>query len=457
MRTSSSRSAPRSRSRRPPTAGTRRPIPPDGPPAAAGHGLLRAARGAPGGTGAGRPVPGGRDAGGRPGDGPAERPAGGHDQLFGGPPARAARGRGRALQPAGGPRGAHRGPDPGAGARAAGHGPGHEASSRTGGVPRVRRRGDEGQMTDRIAYFDCPSGIAGDMMLGALLDAGADLAVLHGAVEALGLDGEVTVRAHHGERGHLGGQRVEVECAEGPARAVPELLATVTRARLPDRVRERALAALRRIGDVEAAVHGVPVEQVHLHELGGADALVDLVGSFWLLETLDVGTVYASPLPAPGNAVGLWLGSPVREAATVEVIEANLDDMAPNQLAAVTEDLLGAGALDVTLTPLLMKKGRPGQLLTVLAAPEQARELAELVLRATTTLGVRVTRADRHVAGRREIEVSTPWGAVRVKVKELEGRAVDVAPEYEDCRRLDGDVREVMRAAAEAARREVGL
>ncbi|MDR0358843.1 MAG: LarC family nickel insertion protein, partial [bacterium] len=267
-------------------------------------------------------------------------------------------------------------------------------------------------MTGRIAYFDCPSGIAGDMTLGALLDAGADLAVLHAAVEALGLDGEVTVRARHGERGHLGGQRVEVECAEGPPRAVPELLATVTRSRLPDRVRERALAALRRIGDVEAAVHGVPVEQVHLHELGGADALVDLVGSFWLLETLDVGAVYASPLPAPqapysapatlrilagsaavlvpdersrelvtptgavllvtlarferpamrlervgyglggrpdpGNAVGLWLGSLVREAATVDVIEANLDDMAPNQLAAVTEDLLGAGALDVT-------------------------------------------------------------------------------------------------------------
>ncbi|MBO0690233.1 MAG: nickel pincer cofactor biosynthesis protein LarC [Candidatus Dormibacteraeota bacterium] len=376
-------------------------------------------------------------------------------------------------------------------------------------------------MTERIAYFDCPAGIAGDMTLGALLDAGADLAVLHAAVEAMGLDGEVTVRTRHEERGHLGGQRVEVECAEGPPRAVPELLATVTQSRLPDRVRRRALDALRRIGDVEAAVHGLPVEKVHLHELGGADALVDLVGSFWLLETLDVGQVYASPLPAPrapfsapatlrilagsdavlvpdersrelvtptgavllvtlarferpamrlervgyglggrqdpGNAVGLWLGSPVREAATVEVIEANLDDMAPNQLAAVTEDLLAAGALDVTLTPLLMKKGRPGHLLTVLAAPQQTRELAAFVLRATTTLGVRVTRADRHVAGRRVIEVSTPWGVVRVKVKELEGRAVDVAPEYEDCRRLGGDVREVMRHAAEAARREVGL
>jgi uncharacterized protein (TIGR00299 family) protein len=374
---------------------------------------------------------------------------------------------------------------------------------------------------NRIAYFDCPSGISGDMTLGALLDAGAERTLLDAAVEALGLAGEVRVDARHEERGHLGGIRVEVSWSDGPARRLPELVRVVREAVLPDRVRDRALDALERLGRAEAAVHGRPPEELHLHELGGADTLVDLVGAFWLLESLDVDPVYASPLPAPRgrhsapgtlrvlegtgavlepderraelvtptgaailatvarferpamalervgyglgarpdpyNATALWLGRAVPEAAAVTVIEANLDDMAPNLLAALTEDLMAAGALDVSVLPALMKKGRPGHLLTVLADPERSRDLAGLVLRGSTTLGVRMSPATRLVAGRRVIEVETGSGRVRVKVKELDGRPVDVAPEYEDCRRLGGDLAAVMRRAAEAARRELGL
>jgi uncharacterized protein (TIGR00299 family) protein len=373
----------------------------------------------------------------------------------------------------------------------------------------------------RIAYFDCPSGISGDMTLGALLDAGADRSLLDAAVEALGLTAEVRIDARHEERGHLGGIRVEVSCAEGPSRNLPELVHVVREASLPDRVRDRALDALGRLGRAEAAVHGRPPEELHLHELGGADTLVDLVGAFWLLESLAVDAVHASPLPAPRgrhsapgtlrvlegtgavlepderraelvtptgaailatvarferpamalervgyglgarpdpfNATALWLGRAVPEAAVVTVIEANLDDMAPNLLAALAEDLLAAGALDVSLTPTLMKKGRPGHLLAVLAEPDRARSLAHMVLARSTSLGVRLTPGTRLVAGRRFIEVETGRGRVRVKVKELDGRAVDVAPEYEDCRRLGGDLATVMRLAAEAARREVGL
>jgi hypothetical protein len=358
------------------------------------------------------------------------------------------------------------------------------------------------------------------MTLGALLDVGADPEILPRAVTALGLDAEVQVSWQHGERGHLGGTRVLVECGEGPARALPELLGAVERADLPDRVRERALTAIRRIGEVESRVHGVPLERVHLHELGGADTLVDLVGSFWLLESLEVEAVHASPLPAPqaphsapatmrilagsgavlvpderhrelvtptgavilttlarferpamrlerigyglgsrpdpGNATGAWLGESVAETGVVSVIETNLDDMPPNQLAPLAEDLLAAGALDVSITPILMKKGRPGHMVTVIADPERGRELAERLLRDSSTMGVRIGRAERMLAGRRFLEVEVPQGRVRVKVKEIEGRPVEVAPEYEDCRRL-GDVREVMRLAAEAARRELGL
>ncbi|HXM57757.1 MAG TPA: LarC family nickel insertion protein [Candidatus Dormibacteraeota bacterium] len=374
----------------------------------------------------------------------------------------------------------------------------------------------------RVAYFDCPSGISGDMTLGALLDAGADRSLLDATTEALGLSGEVRIETRHEERGHLGGVRVEVACGDGPARNLPELERVVRdAASLPERVRSRALSALRRLGRAEAAVHGRPPEHLHLHELGGADTLIDLVGAFWLLESLDVAAVHASPLPAPRgrfsapgtlrvlegtgavlepddrraelvtptgavilatvarferpamalervgyglgarpdpfNAVAVWVGSRVEEAPVVTVVEANLDDMAPNLLAALTEDLMAAGALDVSVLPALMKKGRPGHLLTVLADPVRANELAGLVLRASPTMGLRMSRATRLVAGRRFIEVETGRGRVRVKVKELEGRPVDVAPEYEDCRRLGGDLATVMRQAAEAARRELGL
>lgn len=371
-----------------------------------------------------------------------------------------------------------------------------------------------------IAYFDCPNGISGDMALGALVDAGADPALLDRTVAALGLEGEVRVSHRHEERGHLGGTRVLVECGPGPVRTLPQLRAAVAGAAVPEPVAGRALAALDRLGAAEAAIHGLPVERVHLHELGGADTLVDLVGAFWLLESLGAERVHASPLPAPtaphsapatlrvlagtgavlepdprraelvtptgaailavvarferpamtlsrigyglgarpdpGNAVGLWLGDPVDEPATVTVIETNLDDLAPNLLAGLLEDLMAAGALDVGVSPLVMKKGRPGHLVSVIAEDAAADSLARLLMAGSSSLGVRMTRARRLVAGRTMLEVETELGTIRVKVKELEGRPVDVAAEYEDCRRT-GDTRRAMRLAETEARRRLGL
>ena len=179
----------------------------------------------------------------------------------------------------------------------------------------------------RIAYFDCPSGISGDMTLGALLDAGADPALLERTVTALGLGAEVAVTHHHGERGHLGGIKVDVAYDHsGPARAVPELLRVVREAPLPERVRERALQAITRIGDVESRVHGRPLEEVHLHELGGADALVDLVGSFWLLESLAVDAVYAGSLPAPQ--------APYSAPATLRILAGSGAELVPDRRSA---------------------------------------------------------------------------------------------------------------------------
>ncbi len=335
-----------------------------------------------------------------------------------------------------------------------------------------------------IAYFDCFAGISGDMTLGALIDCGADPTLLDAVVESLRLGDEVTLQVRREARGHAAGTRVIVEVSDRVERTVPALRAVVEQAGTPQTVKARSLDAINRLARAEARIHGVPEEQVHLHELGGADTLVDVVGAFWLLHALEVSQVFASPLPAPrGIKHGMPLPAPAslrvledtgavlqptdetRELVTpkagVTLVETNLDDMAPNLIAALCEDLMAAGALDVAVVPALMKKGRPGHLVTVMAPPELVGSLTHHLLRHSTTLGVRLSHADRVVAGRRVIEVATGIGLSRVKVKEMGGRAVDVAPEYEDCRRIARergmDLREVMRVVTEAARRELGL
>jgi hypothetical protein len=124
--------------------------------------------------------------------------------------------------------------------------------------------------------------------------------------------------------------------------------------------------------------------------------------------------------------------SDASEATTVAVLEANIDDSSAEVLGFAMERLLEAGALDVTLSPLVMKKTRPGTLLRVIARPEDQETLAAVLFTETSTLGLRVYPAERRVQARRTVDVETPYGKVRVKVSE-EG---NFAPEYEDCRRL---------------------
>ena len=179
----------------------------------------------------------------------------------------------------------------------------------------------------RIAYFDCFSGIAGDMILGALADAGADMDELVGLPRRLGLE-KVEVAFHRLRRGALAGVRAEVKTEEEKAeRPLPEILELIDTAALPDRVKARASAVFRRLAEAEAAVHGMSVEKVHFHEVGGLDAILDIVGAAVALERLGVDRVYSSvvplgrgtvtcrhgtlPLPAPAVS-RLLQGFPVR-------------------------------------------------------------------------------------------------------------------------------------------------
>ena len=381
-----------------------------------------------------------------------------------------------------------------------------------------------------IAYFDCFAGISGDMTLGALIDAGGERTLLDAAVEALRLGDEVSIDVRHEVRGHVGGTRVLVETVDRVARTVPALREVVESADAPAPVKASVLNAINALARAESRLHGLPEGRLHLHELGGADTLVDLMGAFWLLHGLEVDQVFSSPLPAPrgrkgdmplpgpasvrvlegsgaifeategnlelvtptgaailaagvkferpamslrsigygigsrdspGNALAVWIGELVATESGVTLIETNLDDMAPNLVAALCEDLMEAGALDVSVTAALMKKGRAGHLVTVMAPPALVAALTDQLLKHSTTFGVRMTSAQRVIAERRIIEVQTSLGTAKAKVKELGGKPVDVTPEYEDCRRISRetgvDLREVTRMVDQAARKQLGL
>jgi len=360
----------------------------------------------------------------------------------------------------------------------------------------------------RICYFDAFSGISGDMTVGALIDAGADRSALVEALRSLGTGAAYEIERTR--RRGIAATKFRVRPPEGERhRHLSHILRLIDAAGLPARAAQNARSIFERLGEAEAAVHGVTVEKVHFHEVGAADSIADIVGACVALELLGVEEVYCSPinvgggtvvtehgrLPVPAPATARLLeGKPVysigpqmelttptgaaivatlarqfgplpplrlgstgygagdadfpeqanvlrvllgdatapEEAVSVVVLEANIDDSTPEVLGYAMERLLEAGALDVSLSPLLMKKNRPGTLLRVVARPEDREALAELVLRETSTLGLRLFAAERRLAARRFVEVRTSAGPVRVKVSDRG----QFAPEYEDCRRL---------------------
>jgi hypothetical protein len=360
----------------------------------------------------------------------------------------------------------------------------------------------------KICYFDAFSGIAGDMTVAALIDAGAAFEPLAGALDSLGMG--ATFRIEKVDRGGIAATRFLVEGGEQRAhRHLPHILRMIGAGALPDKVKENAAAIFRKLGEAEARVHGVPVEKIHFHEVGAVDSIADIAGAAMGLFLLGVDQVHASPvnvgggtiatehglLPVPAPAtVALLEGRPVfsrgpqtelttptgaailatlavsfgplppmrisgtgfgagskefkeqanvlrailgeasgaAEATSVAVIEANIDDSTPETLGYAMERLLEAGALDVTLTPVHMKKNRPGVILCVLARPEDRERLAALVFAETSTFGLRIHVAERRVEARSVVEVETRYGKLRVKVS----ASGAFAPEYEDCRKL---------------------
>ncbi len=316
-------------------------------------------------------------------------------------------------------------------------------------------------------------------------------------------------------------------------RSLEDILKLLQQSTLDRDVKERSAALFRRLGEVEAAAHGIPIEEVHFHEVGAVDSIVDTVGGVLGLRWLGVDRFVASPLnvgggtvktshgvlsvPAPATAalvrgvpvygdgegelltptgallvtdhaqawgampamrierIGCGAGSRERAGRpnvfriivgeevvsasrdSVLVLECEIDDLSPQLLGPIVDGLLAAGALDAYLTPVQMKKGRPGVLVTALVPPAE-REAAEAVLfRETTTLGVRWQEWNRTTLGREIVTVETAYGPIRVKLGSRNGAVVNAQPEFDDCQRAAASsgvaVKEAWAAAVAAYRR----
>lgn len=377
----------------------------------------------------------------------------------------------------------------------------------------------------KICYIDAFSGIAGDMLVGALADAGADREAISRALESFAIGAAIGWERVH--RRGVSALKFRVASNEPPKhRHLSGILKLIHAAELPEAVKAKAERVFRVLGEAESAIHGVSIEKVHFHEVGAVDSICDIVGACLALDLLGVEAIFCSPInvgsgtvntehgvlpvPAPATAallrnkpiysrgpalelttptgaavvaalacdfgamppmrveaIGYGAGdrdfaehanvtrvmigetSGAAEATTVSVIEANIDDASPQLIAYAVERLFEAGALDAMVIPAQMKKGRPGVLIQAIAAPGKREELAAILFRETTTLGVRFYTAERRVQAREWVEVETPHGKVRVKAGE-EG----FAPEYEDARRLAAEsgapLKQILAEAAHA-------
>jgi hypothetical protein len=386
-----------------------------------------------------------------------------------------------------------------------------------------------------LLYCDCFSGISGDMFLGALLDAGLPAEHLTRELARLRLPGFRGAAVRPVQRGAVQASLLEFEIEEGTNlpghRHLADITALVAASGLPDEVVRLSTAIFRRLAEAEAKVHGSSVEEVHFHEVGAVDSILDIVGAAVGLHYFKVEQVYASalplgsgqvqtqhgplPLPAPatlelltaahapvvpspaafelvtptGAALLACLAKFEQPAMTLQAsgmgagrrelpwpnvlrlllgeaggappggqhveIETNIDDMNPQFFGYVMSRLFEAGALDVYFTPVMMKKNRPATKLSVIAHAADEQKLCDLLLRETSTLGVRVQEVRRHEAERQFVTVPTRFGEVQVKLKILSGQVVQASPEYEACaalaRQHDLPVAEVYNEALLAA------
>ena len=368
----------------------------------------------------------------------------------------------------------------------------------------------------RHLHFDCFSGVSGDMILGALVSAGLSWTNLVDGLKRLRLSG-YRLRKREVHRGALPAIKVDVIVQRGFQRPltlsrIRKILADST---LPGPVKERSRSVFDRLAEAESLAHRVDVTEVHFHEVGVVDSLIDVVGGVLGCHLLNATRITSSPinvgtgsiqtshgfLPVPGPAVAvlakgipIYAAGPRCELATptgvallrtlasefcplpamksmavgygagdrnpdewpnalrvfleeesaseaqpterVIQIETNLDDLNPQTYEHIMERLFQVGAVDVVLAPVVMKKSRPGVMLSCLAAEDRTDAVLEVLFQETTTIGVRLHEVRRRILSRRFVPVTIQGGIVRMKVAEVGAGWEKAAPEYEDCKTI---------------------
>jgi uncharacterized protein (TIGR00299 family) protein len=382
------------------------------------------------------------------------------------------------------------------------------------------------------AVFDAFSGCSGDMTVGALLDLGVPFDAMASAIAGLGLP-DLRVAHERCEVGGLPASRFVVTTGEPPGeRTFATIRGILEDSALAPGVRTRALAIFAALAEAESRIHGVAPEAVHFHEVGGADAIADVVGTAFGCEALGITAVHVGPLPlgrgmvetrhgrlpipAPAtlallegfavtlgdgegemvtptgaailrglgavsgappvfrprrvghgagtrrladrpNVLRVLLGDATPPAVglasdAMVVIECNIDDMSPELYEHVMARLFAAGAVDVTLTPVHMKKNRPGIVVQALVDDAHRNGVTAVLFAETTTLGVRAHAVTRLKVARRIVDVATPYGPIAVKIAGGDGTPAIVAPEYESCRAAAERAAVPLRLVYEAAR-----
>jgi len=367
----------------------------------------------------------------------------------------------------------------------------------------------------RVLYYDCFSGISGDMNLGAMIDIGVDISYLKEELGKLNLGGWDLV-AEKDQRHGIIGTKVTVRqlVHEHPHRHLSDIEKIISGSSLSDDVKKLSMEIFMKIATAESTVHGIPVEKVHFHEVGAIDSIIDITGAAICYNSLHVDAVYVSevelgggfvncdhgklPVPAPAT-IEIIKGIPVRtggvdfEATTptgaailsvlatefrslnplkIEktaygighndhpdvpnllrvslgetitetvaghralLIESNIDDMNPEFYEYISDKLFKAGASDVYCSQVIMKKGRPGVVLSVICEPGSEDHIREIIFTESTTLGIRTYDFRKDTLAREFSKLKTSFGEVTVKRSFHNGKEVSAKPEYDECKRI---------------------
>ena len=339
----------------------------------------------------------------------------------------------------------------------------------------------------KTAYFDCASGISGDMCLGALVHAGVSFPELVSQLSLLPIKG---YRIFSGPvfKNNIKATGISVDPGENHThRHLKDILHIIDGSSLSTPIIEKSARIFSRLAEAEGEVHGISPEKVHFHEVGAVDAIVDIVGTVICLSLLGIERIVASPLPmghgfikcahglipipAPAtqallkevpvygvdiegelvtptgasiitaladsfgpqpamhvNTVGLGAGSrdygipnilrvsigtsnTLAQAEPIEILETTTDDMNPEFFTYLWDQVFAEGALEMFFTPIQMKKGRPGTLLTILCLASDRDKILSVLYRETTTLGVRVRKEDRFYCQKNPYRCHSFWGS----------------------------------------------